>query len=470
MKSFSSSLLATLVAVTATVLTSCAVGPNYKKPDTTDIIPVKWKWQTADPKDASPKGDWWTVFRDSELNRLEQKAIAGNQQLRGAIARVEQARAYVGATYLAFSPDLEVAARAQRERTSGNPPSPVPIAIPSAYINTFNVPLQLSYEIDLWGRVRRSVEVAKADAKASEADFHNVLLTLTGDVAANYFLLRSYDTELAALRRTKSSQDKTISLIDQRFKAGTIPEADFAKATSELATSKADIADVKRQREETVAVLALLCGEPASTFTVSERPLTGTPPRIPAGIPSTLLERRPDVAAAERTVAARNADIGVQTAGYFPAVSLTGQAGFLSKDTASLFATASQAWSFGPNVTVPITGFFVTKARVQRAKAVREEAIANYRQAVLGAVKDVETSLSQIRFRNEQAVAQDEAVTAAAKATELTRQRYESGSISYLELLDAERTSLARERLAAQVKAQSHISTVRLIKALGGAW
>lgn len=459
-----------VVLLMGVLQTSCKVGPAYVKPDVSDITPAAWKWQPSAPKDAASRGEWWTVFHDDQLNRLEKQAVAGNQELRGAMARLDQARAFVGASSAAYAPDISLQAAAKREKTSGNPPSPVPIAIPAAQINSFSVPLALSYELDLWGRVRRSVESAKAAADSSAADYHSVLLSLTGDVAANYFLLRSLDAELAALRKTLGSQEKTIALIEQRFKAGTIAEADLAKARSEIATSKADLADVKRQREETINVLALLCGEPASHFTLDERPITGKPPKIPAGLPSSLLERRPDVASAERNVAARNADIGVAMAGYFPAVSLTGQAGYLSNETTTLFSAATTVWSIGSSVSQPLTGIFLTKAKVASARARREEAIATYRQTVLGAIKDVESSLAQIRYRKEQSVAQDEAVTAAAKATELTRQRYESGAISYLELLDAERTSLARERLAAQVKAQSHIATVRLIKALGGAW
>ena len=452
------------------LLASCKVGPAYVKPEVTDLTPAAWKWQPSAPKDATPRGEWWTVFRDDQLSRLEKDAVAGNQELRGALARIDQARAYVGVSQSSFNPNIGLQGTAKREKTSDNPPTPVPIPIPAAYYNTFSVPLALSYEVDLWGRVRRSVESAKASAESAEADYHSVLLTLTAEVAANYFLLRGFDAELGALRHTLGSQEKTFGLIEQRFQAGTIPEADFAKARSEIATSKADLADVKRQREEVINLLAMLCGKPASNFTLAERPISGTPPKIPAGLPASLLERRPDVAAAERTVAARNADIGVEVAGYFPAVNLTGQAGFLSSGTNSLFSAASSVWSIGPTVSQPITSLFLTKAKVAGAKAKREAAIATYRQTVLGAIKDVETSLSQIRFRSEQSVAQDEAVAAAAKATELTRQRYESGAISYLELLDAERTSSARERLAAQVKAQSHIATVRLIKALGGAW
>lgn len=452
------------------VFTGCKVGPNYVKPDVTDVTPGKWKWQKAEPKDATPRGEWWKVFKDSELNRLEGQALEGNQQLRVAMARIDQARAVTGLSALAFVPRLEVDAHAQRERTSGNPPSPVPIAIPAAQINTFSVPLQLSYEIDLWGRVRRSLESSRAELDASHADYHSVLLSLTGDVASNYFLVRSLDSQMVAMRNTLASQEKTLDLMQQRFQAGAISEADVARARSEAATIRADLADVKRQREETVSLLAVLCGRPASLFSLPERPISGSPPSIPAGIPASVLERRPDVAAAERTVAARNAEIGVEVAGYFPTVSLTGQGGYLSKDTSSLFSADSQVWSIGPSVSVPITGIFVTKAKVQAARAVHAESVAKFRQSVLGAVKDVETSLIQIRFRREQMVAQQEALDAALKATALTRQLYEGGSISYLELLDAERTSLLRERQNALLKAQGHIATVGLIRALGGAW
>ncbi|MDB6071195.1 MAG: hypothetical protein JWL81_2366, partial [Verrucomicrobiales bacterium] len=324
--------------------------------------------------------------------------------------------------------------------------------------------------IDLWGRIRRSVESVQASAEASAADFHSVLLSLNAEVATNYFLLRSYDAELNALNSTLSSQEKTIGLINQRFTAGTIPEADLAKAKSELANTRTDLADVKRQREEMVSVLAVLCGQPASTFNVASRTLSGSPPQIPAGLPASLLERRPDVAAAERKVASTNADIGATIAGYFPAVSLTGQAGFTSKDTANLFTSDSKVWSIGPSVSLPVTGFFVNQARVKRSRAVNDEAIAAYRQSVLTAIKDVETSLTQIRYRKEQSAALQEAVTASVKATDLTRQRYESGSLSYLEFLDAQRTSTTSERAAARVQAQSWIATVRLIRALGGAW
>lgn len=457
-------------ALISLALSSCAVGPNHQKPAIADITPAKWKWKSAAPSDDAPKGEWWTVFKDRELNRLESLAVANNNNLRAAMARVDQAMATTRVSSAAWSPEITLKPGAQRERTSGNPPSPVPITIPSSQINSFNVPLQLSYEIDLWGRIRRLVESARAQAEGSSADYQNVLLTLTGEVAANYFQLCAFDSELATLRRTLDSREKSLGIIEQRFNAGVLPEVDAARARSELATTKADMADVKRQREELVSVLALLCGQPASTFSIAER--SGTPhlPSIPSGLPSELLERRPDIASAERKVASLSAQIGVETAGFFPAVRLTGEGGYLSKDTSSLFTADSRVWSIGPSVSLPITGFFVTKAKVNRAKATHQEAIADYRQTVLSAIKDVETSLTQIHYRKEQSVAQVDAVTSAQRATDLVRSRYEGGTVSYLELLDAERTSLALERQASQVKAQRLVATVRLIKALGGKW
>jgi multidrug efflux system outer membrane protein len=272
------------------------------------------------------------------------------------------------------------------------------------------------------------------------------------------------------LQQVLETREQSIAVLKQRFDAGAIPEADYARAQSEVATSKADMADVRRLRAEAVAVLALLCGQSASDFDVKARPSLASPPVIPAGLPASLLERRPDVAAAERQVAARNADIGVEVAGYFPKISLTGSGGFLSKDTADLFTADSKVWAIGPSLSMPLTGLLVVKARVERAKSLHAEAVAGYRQSVLAAIQDVETSLSQIRFRGEQATAMDEAVAASERALVLTRQRYESGALGFLEVLDVGRTNLSLRRQAAQVQAQRLISTVRLIKALGGSW
>ncbi|HYF37720.1 MAG TPA: TolC family protein, partial [Prosthecobacter sp.] len=267
-------------------LTACTVGPNYRKPDTTDITPAKWRWQAAAPRDEAPKGEWWTVFHDSELNRLEARALASSNNVRAAFARIQQARANARAASAEWFPDIRLNSAANRERTSANLPSPVPVAIPSSQINSFNAVFDLSYELDLWGKVRRSFESARAQADSTTADYYNILLTLTGDVAANYFQLRSLDADLASLRNTIELREKGLSVLQQRFDAGTIEETDLARAKTEVATAKAELAGVKLQRQEVADTLSLLCGEPASTFHVSERPLRGTPPTIPAGLPA----------------------------------------------------------------------------------------------------------------------------------------------------------------------------------------
>lgn len=453
------------------MLASCTVGPDYRKPDTADITPASWRWQPAAPRDDTPRGEWWKVFRDSELNRLETLALNASPSLRAAIARVDQARAAARMSAAEWAPDIRLKGDAEREQTSGNLPSPVPVNIPAARINSFSTLLDLSYELDVWGKIRREVESARAAADAASASYHTVILTLSGDVAAQYFLLRSYDAEVSALRRTIELREKWRDLLEEKLKAGTIPETDFARAQTEVATARAELADVTRLRQETSDLLAFLCGQPASRFAVSERPIGArAPPTIPAGIPGSVLERRPDIAEAERLVAARNADIGVAKAAYFPAVRLTGTGGYLSNDVDALLSADSKVWSIGPSVSVPVTGWALIHFNVKRQTAAREEAIANYRQAVLDAIREVETSLAQTRYRAEQAAAVGDALSAATKATDLIRAAYERGTLSYIELLDAERTRLQAELQTARIAAQRHLATVRLVKALGGAW
>jgi multidrug efflux system outer membrane protein len=457
--------------IAALALSACTVGPDYTPPDLTGITPAQWRWQTAAPRDDTSRGEWWKIFRDPDLDRLENLALQNSPSLQAAAARVDQARAAARISTANWMPDIRLNTDGKREQTSGNLPTPIPVDIPRGRVNSFSTVLDLSYEIDFWGKIRREVESARATADSTSASYHNALLTLTGDVAAQYFLLRAADAELAALRTTIGLRDKFKTLLDDKFKAGAIPETDLARAITEVATAKAELADVKRQRQEASDTLALLCGQPASSFTVRENPIgSKAPPVVPAGLPAAVLERRPDIAAAERLVAARNADIGVAVSAYFPAVKLTGTAGYLSNEVDTLLGADSRVWSLGPSISLPISGLSVIKFNVRRQKATREEAIANYRQAVLTAIRDVETSLAQTRYLREQADAVSEVLTASTKATGLIRESYERGTLSYFEYLDAERTRLQTERQTAQISAQRHMATVRLIKALGGGW
>jgi outer membrane protein, multidrug efflux system len=452
------------------ILCSCAVGPNYQRPDVTSFTPTDWRWKLAEPADAIPKGEWWKVFGDAILDELEAGAVAENQSLRSAVARVDQARAAARISRSQFFPELSLDPLVKRERTSGNLPTPIPFNVPSAQVNTFSVPFDLSYEVDLWGRVRRSFEAAQAQAQASAADHHQVLLTLTADVAVNYFLLRSLDAEIVTLRQTVELRNESVRLLTDRFTMGAIGEIDLAQAKTELASAKAELADVTLQRAETLHALALLCGRPASSFEIAVGPAPAGSPSVPAGLPSSLLERRPDIASAERNLAAKSAQIGVARAAYFPVLHLTGQAGYLSAKAEDLFTTESHVWSLGPSFSLPLFNAGRTAAEVKRAEASFQEALSDYRQTVLMAFKEVEDSLAQITLRNDQAVAQGEALTSARRVDKLARERYAAGAVNYLEVVDAERNMLLQQRRKAQLEGQCFAASVRLIKALGGGW
>ena len=452
------------------MLPSCAVGPAYHKPDLAQLSPVQWRWKPAEPKDQLPKGPWWNVFHDPVLANLETNAAAGNQNLRAAVARVDQARAAARLARSQFFPELSLDPAVSRQRVSGNEPIPFPIKIKPIDLNTFSVPLDLSYEVDLWGRVRRSFESRRAQAQASAADYQNILLALTSDVAVNYFILRSLDVETAILRRAIELREQSVQILRGRFTAGVIPEMDVAEAKTELASARSDLADAERQRAETLDALALLCGKPASTFVVADGLLPAEPPAVPVGLPSSVLERRPDVAAAERALASRSAQIGIARAAYFPVVYLTGQAGFLSGDAGKLFTGDSFTWSLGPSVSFPVFTAGRVTATVRQAESSYQEALANYRQTAFTAFKEVEDSLAQIKFWSRQAAAQTEALDSARRVTDLTRARYEAGVLTYFELVNAQRDELQFQRQEAQLAASRFAATVRLIKSLGGGW
>jgi multidrug efflux system outer membrane protein len=458
----------TILCVILLVSVSCAVGPDYKRPDVKDITPPDWRWKTAEPKDTVPKGQWWGVFHDQVLNDLEKGAVTNNQNLQAAVASVDEARAVARLSRSEFFPDISLDPSVGRELTTGHLPTPIPVKVPAAHITTYSIPFDLSYEIDIWGRVRRSFEAAQAQAQASVSDYQNVLLTLTADVAVDYFLIRSLDSEIAILQRTIALHNERLGILNDRFSNGAIQEADVDQAKAELSNTKADLADVIRQRAETLHALALLCGKPASSFEVVERAMSTPIPVVPPGLPSSLLERRPDIARAEKDLAAVNARIGVAEAAYFPVLSLTGQAGYLSAEAGNLFSGDSRVWSVTPALSLPLFNAGRTSAGVEQAKASYQKALAEYRQTVLTAFKEVEDSLAQIKLRNEQATAQAEALAAAGRVAELARARYDVGAAGYLEVTDAERNMLQYQRLQVQIENQRLVATMRLIKALGG--
>ncbi|MDE1170198.1 MAG: efflux transporter outer membrane subunit [Verrucomicrobium sp.] len=457
------------------LLAGCSVGPDYHKPAAVTAVPPGWK--EAQPADRLPRGPWWELYHDAELTRLEQQAQGQNQDLRAAVARVDQARAVARLEGASFFPQLTLDAQAQRQRLTENNPTfqqfQLPnTKIPSATVNSRSVPIDLSYEIDVWGRVRRSFESSQAQAQASVADLQNILLTLQSDVAVDYLTLREYDRELAILRATVDTRKKSLEINQKRLQAGRATALDVEQAKTELANSEASLAQVEESRAHMQDALAYLCGEPASSFALAENPLPvdALPPAIPAGIPSDVLERRPDVAAAERTLKARNAQIGVATAAYFPTISLTGNYGYLSYSADNLFTHPSSVWAIGPSVSLPLFTGGKTAAQVRQAKSQYEEAVAQYRGVVLGAFRDVEDALASTRTLAKQAEATGRAAKSASHARELSEQRYKAGAVDYFEVTEEQRLELSAQRAEAQVAGQRLYASVRLVKALGGGW
>jgi multidrug efflux pump len=451
------------------------VGPDFQAP--TNDIPAEYKgeptgsWKTGQPLDQLPKGDWWRVFGDTNLNALEAQALRANQQLKAAVARVDQARSTARVTRGDLLPNLSLDPSFTRQHYSPN-------ANPSfgdKTANSFHAPLDLSYEIDLWGRVRRGFESAREDAAASLASFYSVLLTLQADVAQNYFALRSLDAEIATVAGTVELRQEQVRLVRSRFEGGIGSELDVAQAQTELATTEAEAAALAHRRDQLENALAILIGENPANFRLAaldaaNKVWNPQPPVIPAGLPADLLERRPDVAAAERQLASANARIGVAKGAFFPAISLTASGGYLSGDVETLFNWNSRIWSIGPSISLPIFAGGRNRANLARARAVFEEYVALYRQQVLVAFGDVENSLSGIRNLAIQAGAQARAVTSARRAVELATDRYRSGIVAYIEVVDASRDMLSAERANAQLAGERLIATVQLIKALGGGW
>jgi len=463
-------LLLTVSSATAGLLT---VGPDYKQP--TNSVPASYKavelgaWKEGRPIDNVPKGSWWEIFGDADLNELESQALKANQELKAAFARVDQARATARVARSELLPTVNFEPSLVRQRISPNEQP----SFGSLTADTISVPLDLSYEVDLWGRVRRGFQSARADAQASLAAFYNVLLTLQADVAQNYFALRALDAEIATVAGTVDLRKEQVRLVRSRFEGGIGSELDMARAETELATTEAEAASLAQRRAELENAIAILTGANPASFRL---PASGAntwnpqPPVIPAGLPADLLERRPDVAEAERQLAAANANIGVAKAAFFPVLTLTGSGGYASADFDTLFKWDSRSWSIGPSLSLPIFAGGRNRANYKRSQAAFDEAVAHYRQQVLVAFGEVEDNLSGIRHLIDQAAAQQRAVASARRAADLATDRYRSGIVSYIEVVDASRDALQAERANAQLAGQRLVAAVQLIKALGGGW
>ncbi len=453
----------------------CAqIGPDFMKP-TTDV-PAKYKgalvWREARPLDNAPKGSWWKVFKDERLNSLMERATAENQQLKAAISRFDQARASARIARGNFFPSGSFNPVITHQGTSANMPSAFDLGGVRYKGFSYDVPLDFSYEIDYLGKVRREVENARAGAAAAFAGIHQIHLGIQADVATNYFRIRSLDSERAIVQQSIGLRKQAFDIASARVKAGAGSDLELQQATTEVATAEAEISSLQIQRDQLENAIAILVGANAGAFKVKANALHAgaTPPRIPSGAPSDLLERRPDVAQAERLLAAASAKIGVAKAALFPSVRLIGSAGYLSGDVSNLFSEASQKWTLGPSINVPLFSGGKSRASIERVRAEYDESLALYRQSILGAFAEVENSLSAMRNLATEHDALNRATESARKAAEIARTRYEAGTSPYLDVIEANRTLLLTERTAAQLAGQRHIASVSLIKALGGGW
>ncbi len=429
------------------------------------------EWKVAQPAADQDKGKWWMIFDNEELNALEEQAMAANPSLKAASARLEQARAQARVEGAGLFPTIGADASLSRSESTTTGFSAGPTArIPAQ--NVYRAKGTIAYELDLFGEVRNRTLAAELLADAQDATTKNVMLLLQADVAQSYYNLRALDEEIRTLRAGLAIREESEQLMKKRVDAGMNSDLDYARTQTDLASIRAQLLAAQKQRANTEHMLATLLGKTPADFSFAEKPLVAEeqPPMIPAGLPSFLLERRPDVAAAQRNFAAANAGIGVANAAFFPAISLTGTGGVESTEFSNLFQWSSRTWSIGPSISIPIFQGNRNFANLDRVYAKYEEAVANYRAQVLVAFREVEDGLSDTRYLSEQHAAQTVATVSATRAAHLSDIRYEQGDLDYFEVIDARRAQLDAERASAQVRGARYAATIQLIRALGGGW
>lgn len=455
------------------LLAGCTVGPNYKRPAA--VTPPAFKeqppWRQAEPRDQLAKGQWWTIFSDNELNQLETQALSASQTIETARNQFQEARAAAQIATSGLFPQFSVQAGAQRQRLSGTRPTTSGIAPTSPLTqNTFQIPFTLSYEADLFGGVRRNIEAANAQYQASAANLENVRLVIEAELAADYFTVRELDAEIAVVDEAVGYEQRGLDLVERRHSGGIASGLDVAQQQTLLESTRTQAALLHQQRAQFEHAIAALTGSPASSFTLPVRPLQLEPPAIPFGVPSDLLERRPDIAAAERLVAAQNAQIGVATSARYPSLNLLGGGGWQSSSLSQVLNAPSLFWSVGAALAQPLANGGRITAQIESARSAYGATVAQYRDTVLTAISQVEDGLSGLTVLATAAATQQQAVDAAQRALTIANDRYVGGLVTYLDVITAQETLLDNQRLATQLLGQRMVTSVALIKALGGGW
>jgi NodT family efflux transporter outer membrane factor (OMF) lipoprotein len=426
-------------------------------------------WKPAQPNDQSLGGTWWTIFQDPQLDAIELQIDVSNQNLKAAEAQYRQSRAVVRYSRADYYPTVTVGPSATRERISSNRPPPTSIFDGITY-NDFVLPFSFSYQADVWGRVRRMVESSREQAQASAADLATVNLSMHADLALDYFQARSFDAEEQLLNSTVTQYEQALRLTQSQFRGGIASEVEVEQATTQLKTVQAAAIDVGVLRAQYEHAVAILIGKPPAEFSLPPLPLATPPPPIPVGVPSELLERRPDIAAAERRVAAANAQIGVAKSAYYPSITLGGSGGFESASITTLLTGPSGFWSLGGSALMTVFDVGRRRALTDQAIAAYDYQVAAYRESVLTGFQQVEDNLAAVRILENEAKVQDEAVVAAQRSLDLAIKRYKGGVTSYLEVITAQNAALTDEVTAVNILGRRMANTVLLIQALGGGW
>jgi NodT family efflux transporter outer membrane factor (OMF) lipoprotein len=464
--------------VAAVLSASCAVGPDYHKPAAE--VPPAWQpeapWHEAIPNDAGLKGRWWELFQDPELNPLVDRALANNQNFRVAAVRLEQARDQVTVAQSAYYPQVGLGASADRTKTSANRPlAEYSQPNQSTVQNDFTLGPTVSYEVDLFGRIRREVENSRASAQQAGADFENARLMLTASLVTDYFDLRELDAEIDVVRHSLDLEQDALNFVTARHDLGYATGLDLAQQQALVDSSAAQLELLQDQRAQYEHAIATLVGTPAPSFNLTPTVNVLVVPTIPVGVPSDLLQRRPDVASAERAMAAANARIGVARAAYFPTIELgpspgVPNAGWESNALSTLFAAPSRLWSIGLSATQTLFDAGKTRANVRIANADYTAAVASYRQTVLSAMEEVENGITGLSTLDRAATHADASVQSAQRAFDIASDSYKGGIATYLDLITAQQTLLADQRQAVQIRGQQFTTAVYLVKALGGGW
>jgi NodT family efflux transporter outer membrane factor (OMF) lipoprotein len=459
------------LAIAVLQFSGCAVGPNYHTPvaETPQAYKEVGNWKPAQPNDQNLGGTWWTIFQDPQLDALELQVNVSNQNLKAADAQFQQARAVLRYSRADYYPTVTAGPSATRTRVSANRPPPSSI-FNGITENDFVLPFDFSYQVDVWGRVRRTVESYREQAQASAADLAAVNLSLHADLAIDYFQARSLDAQEQLLNSTVTQYEQALELTLNRFHGGVASQVEVEQAKTQLETVRAQAIDVGVLRAQYEHAVAILIGKPPAEFSLPPLPLTAPPPHIPVSMPSELLERRPDIAAAERRVAAANAQIGVAKSAYYPTISLGATGGFESNSITTLLQGPSGLWSFGLSAVVTVFDVGRRRALTDQARAAYDFQVASYRETVLNGFQQVEDNLAAVRILEHEAKVQDEAVAAAQRSLDLSVTRYKGGVTSYLEVTVAQSAALSDQVTAVSILGRRMANTVLLIQALGGGW